>query len=174
MNSFYARHSCGKKGIFRINGNVIEHDVFMSQSWWDICYECKQPIKMEDLTLLHPGVEIVSYPHGYNHPEWQGTSLECNLQIDGVFYIFLSESSGNRGTYAQWVRTWVTSPTISTTGEWTMPAPYKCGTRYWNDHCWLTVGGRDGYPGFKEAIEIVRSNSKEIARRAADSKYHAG
>ncbi len=181
---FYATHNCGQKGIFRTNldAGIIQYDA--GHFWWDVCYKCRQPIEMKDLMLKYPGVEIVRYSG--NEPEYRclnGHIENCTLQIDGELYVFECESSGNRGSYQQWSRTWVSKPIeVKDDGKMVVPNSHKCGSRYWNENCWFPVepthyfgyDTKNHFNSLSEVIEIIRKNVDEIARRAADEKYHAG
>jgi hypothetical protein len=120
---------------------------------------------------LLSGVELVYVPRGYNDPEYQCLNghLTATLRIDGEMYVFETEHSGNRGTYPQWSKNWVSKP-ISADGK-EIPNTYKCGSRYWNEHCWFQLGK---FESLEEVVSQVRGNAAEIARRAADEKHHAG
>ena len=176
---FYAKHNvCSKSAVFRKNNDVIEQ--FSVSSWWHCCNNCGKDLLIEDLTMLYPGVEIVAYSG--NHPEYQclNGDLKATLRIDEEVYVFRVEYSGNRGSYPQWTQTWVTMPiSVLPDGE-IIPNTHKCGSQYWNEHCWFPVEpiryfhNENNIHSLAQVIDVVRTNAAEIKRRASDSKYHAG
>ena len=107
--------------------------------------------------------------------------FEGKIFVDGKEYSVVVESSGNRGSYAQWWKTWVTEVLPKEKFGYSVPNTHICGSRYWNDHCWFCLYEKAEYDGqpwrmdtAEEVVIAIRANVDEIHRRAMDVSHHMG